>query len=752
MTESIHLKLMPQMPGPIEIGGLELHESPAIPEAATRLATKITAARREVGIGQQILSIIDMAVLTMDAQGIIIESNGSACLMFGYSAKELLGLSLHLLMPPHFRERHVASLEQFVKGEQIERRMSGRNEVTGYRKDGSSFSFQADIAKFRHNDEWRLVVTMRDVDQSKKDEQELSRRATHDLLTGLPNHVLIRESIVSAMLRSRRTGLNVALLFVDLNDFRVINDTHGSKAEEMVLRTVANRLNEQVRLSDTVARLAGDEFVVLCEQVEQAATMALLAERINVALRQPINFGGLSLYVTANIGIAIGNDSTHSADDMLRHANMPMYAINGKGHDGWRFFSEEIHEQAKQRMAITNGLKMALDRNELSTRFQPIVVAQSGRIVGAELLLRWHPPVGEVSPAVFIPIAELTGAIVPIGAWVFRQACIVEANWRARWGLNAPYVSVNVSVRQLNEASLTDDFATTIRETAADPTRIVIEITETALMVDVEKNILILHRLAELGLRVAVDDFGTGYSSLAQLIRMPVDILKIDKAFVDNVDKSPESRAVIRAVIKLGRALGLKLVAEGVENGTQQLELCGYGCDFIQGYYFHRPLQENIFIQTVEREMLDGSAGAVDSLHFLIYVSQAVELMSGPALDALLKQPRIFNLSTGITGCLLYQDGYFMQMLEGKREALFALMEKIKCDPRHRDVRIVIEGEARQRVFVDWSMALRDLTPGPNEPQFKQWQHRTISFLELAEDARTCYAHITASLHIGIAH
>jgi EAL domain-containing protein (putative c-di-GMP-specific phosphodiesterase class I) len=313
----------------------------------------------------------------------------------------------------------------------------------------------------------------------------------------------------------------------------------------------------------------------------------------------------VSLFVTASIGVAIGNGSTHSADDLLRFADTAMYAVKEKGRDGWQFFSESLQEQARQRLIITNGLRTAIERNELSPRFQPIVVADSGRIVGAELLLRWHPPEGEVSPAIFIPIAEMTGSIVQIGAWVFRQGCRAEADWRRRWGETAPYVSVNLSPRQLSEESLVDDFSAILRETGADPARLLLEITETSLMADVETNLRILRRLAALGLRVAVDDFGTGYSSLAQLTRLPVNVLKIDRAFVDGIDKSAESRTVIRAIIGLGRALGLKLVAEGVENGMQQRELCAYGCDFIQGYYFHRPLTENVFVDTLERERSD---------------------------------------------------------------------------------------------------------------------------------------------------
>jgi len=423
----------------------------------------------------------------------------------------------------------------------------------------------------------------------------------------------------------------------------------------------------------------------------------------------------------------------------LRH-----HSANDKSCEGCQLFKNSLKERAKHQIVFDNDMSMAIVRDELSPRFQPVVVAESGRIIGAELLLRWTPPQGEISPAVFIPIAEVTGAIVPIGAWVFRQACRAEADWRNRWGKKAPYISVNISARQLDEETLVDDFAAALRESAADPARIILEITETALMADVETNLRILRQLTDLGMKVAIDDFGTGYSSLAQLTRLPVDVLKIDKAFIDEVETSSESRAVVRSVIGLGRALGMKIVAEGVENKAQQLELCSLGCDFIQGYHFHRPLKSNEFIEVMEREFLCSSNLKETALHFLIYVSKAVEPMSKHALNTLLKQSKSFNHSMGITGHLLYQDGYFMQMLEGKRDVLFNLMDKVMKDPRHREVRIVIEGRARQRVFLDWSMALIDLTPEPNEPKFNTCQQRSISFFELAEDPRTCHIFITA--------
>jgi diguanylate cyclase (GGDEF)-like protein len=443
---------------------------------------------------------------------------------------------------------------------------------------------------------------MHDISERKRAEEELTRRATHDVLTGLPNRALIRERLGSTLLRSRRQGQSLALLFIDLDGIKAVNDTHGHEAGDAMLHAVAARLLELVRPGDTVARLAGDEFVILCEQVEQPAALATLAERINSALRKPVEFNGIPLFVTASIGVAVGHGTTHSADDLLRSADTAMYAVKEKGRDGWQFFNEGLQEQARQRLSITQGLRQAIERHELSPRFQPIVTADSGRIVGAELLLRWHAASGEVAQQVFSPVAEMTGAILAIGNWVFREGCRAEAEWRRRWGEAAPYVSINLSARQLNEATLAQEFAAALNEFGADPSRLLLEVTETSLMADVEANLRILRQLADLGLRVAVDDFGTGYSSLAQLTRLPVDVLKIDRAFVDGIEKSEESRTVIRAVIGLGRALGMKLVAEGVENTVQLAELRAAGCDLIQGYHFYRPLLEADFIQACNEQ------------------------------------------------------------------------------------------------------------------------------------------------------
>jgi diguanylate cyclase (GGDEF)-like protein len=571
---------------------------------------------------------------------------------------------------------------------------------------------------------------------------ELTRRATHDELTGLPNRAFMLERLTNALKRSRRHGLEVALLFIDLDRFKQVNDTHGHTAGDVVLTALSQRLVGHVRVGETVGRLSGDEFVILCEEIKESAEVGLLAGRINDVLRSPIDYKGLSIFVTASIGIALGRGDLHTADELLGFADEAMYAVKKSGCDGHQFFNEAVHAQVRQHMRISNGLRVAIEQNELSVRYQPIVVADTGKIVGAELLLRWNPPEGEVSPAIFIPIAETTRMMVPIGAWVFEQACQTEVAWRLKWGDKAPYVSVNLSARQLNEESLPEDFAALIAASQADPSRLLLEITETTLMTDLETNLRVLHQLAALGLRIAVDDFGTGYSSLAQLTRLPVDVLKIDREFVNSVGERSESRTVVRAIIGLGHALGLKIVAEGVETAAQQLELSAYGCDFIQGYYFHRPATLDAFVNIVDRELKEGTAITIEPLHLLIYVSTSVKGLSSDEVKALVDGSAVRNQAIAVTGCLLYHDGYFMQMLEGSKSNIQKLFAKISIDPRHCNVQVVIEAAASRRIFTGWGMVRGDRTKDISQLDFKPWQRRSMSFMEIAEDARTCHAYI----------
>ncbi|MGE5386049.1 MAG: putative bifunctional diguanylate cyclase/phosphodiesterase, partial [Betaproteobacteria bacterium] len=525
------------------------------------------------------------------------------CELFGYTMAEMLGLSVHELLPPDFRAMHADMFALFIAGEETERRMGERSELVGYRKNGTVFPLQISIAKFRQGDDWVMVATMNDITERKRADQELVRQATHDPLTGLPNRTLVRERLTIALQRSRRKGTNVAVLFVDLDGFKQINDSYGHDAGDTLLKTIAVRLQEQVRPGDTVGRLAGDEFVVLGELLHEPESICGLAERLNESLRQPVLFSEVPLAVTASIGIAIGHGRTHSADDLLRSADTAMYAVKEKGRDGWQFFSDNLQDQARQRISVTKGLRQAIERKELSLQFQPIFAGTGGRIVGAELLLRWNPPEGHVSPAVFVPIAEMTDSILPIGSWVFEQGCRAEIAWRNRWGDGAPFISLNVSAKQLQGETLAKEFQAILKSTGADPRRILLEIAESALMANIESHADVLQQLTELGLRIAIDDFGTGYSSLPQLARLPISYLKIDHTFISEIEGRSGNPGLIDAFISLGKALGFELVAEGVENDFQLKALHRQGCNLMQGYLLSHPLGENELIEAVNRNL-----------------------------------------------------------------------------------------------------------------------------------------------------
>ena len=559
------------------------------------------------GMADRILDIADAAVVAADEQGRIFGGNRGLCDLFGYRLDELLGMTVHDLLPPHLRAQHRLQVERFIASGSDGRRMAAyrASEVTGYRKDGSYVPIEAAIAKLRDGDRWWLVATLRDVSNARRIREELVRQATHDALTGLPNRAMIRDRIVATLRRARRAGHHCTLLFIDLDDFKTVNDTHGHEVGDALLRHVGDTLSRNIRPGDTLARLSGDEFVVLCEHTEHPGDASALAERLLDALREPAQVGSVRLGISASIGIAFDDGHLHSADELLRAADAAMYAVKETGRGRWRFFNAALHEEIQQRMAVTRGLRDALAKNQFQLHFQPIVEVASGRIVGAEALLRWASDDGMVPPSTFIPIAESIGLMGPLGRWVFEQGCRAEVAWRRAWGAEAPYVSINVSARQFDDRNLVAEFAGLLATTGADASRVVVEITETSLMADVESSQETLRGLTALGLRIAVDDFGTGYSSLAYLARLPVNVLKIDRTFVDGLEGSAEKRSIVRIVVALARSLGLSLVAEGVESAAQLAELRENGCDAVQGFLFHRPQSAAAFADTL-RQRLSG--------------------------------------------------------------------------------------------------------------------------------------------------
>ncbi|MBF0469382.1 MAG: EAL domain-containing protein, partial [Desulfamplus sp.] len=527
------------------------------------------------------------------------------------------------------------------------------------------------------------------------------------------------------------------------DNFKIVNDTYGHDAGDELLVSIADRLVKFTRPGDIVGRLGGDEFVVLSEYVDSDETVIKIAQRINEVMRKPFNSSNRIVYISASIGMAIGHGSTHSAEDLLRNSDAAMYMAKEHGRDGWYLFSSQIYENLVQKISITNGLKTAIELNEFHLVYQPVVATNSKIIKGAESLLRWNRAEGPVSPAYFIPLAELSGDIVSIGRWVFREACKTIARIQGEFQSNTPYTSINVSTRQLNEDGIVAEFKAILKETGAKPENIVIEITETSLMTDVHKNILVLNELADLGMRIAVDDFGTGYSSLLQLLKMPLSIIKIDREFIDGLDKKPQSRAITSAVTKMASVMDKKTIAEGVENEAQLFELQAQGCDMIQGFYFYRPMAVDEYIELLQNQKVSDTNDK-PKVYTVIYVSRASESLTHNNIQEILEVARKRNAELCITGFLIFNNGYFMQFLEGRKEFIDTLLEKIVNDRRHDNVRIILSTFNKKRLFTDWTMGYWNMRDAGSEIDFSTWQKQTFNLLEISNDAKLCYAFFEA--------
>jgi diguanylate cyclase (GGDEF)-like protein len=425
---------------------------------------------------------------------------------------------------------------------------------------------------------------------------EAMEKAHHDALTGLASRTLFMNRADQALACAVRDGANVAALFVDLDRFKMVNDSMGHAAGDRLLVAVADRLRSCLRPGDTAARLGGDEFAVLLAEVTSVHDARPVAHRIVEALRAPFVIEGKEVFVSASVGVALGPDGSDrpSAETLVLHADMAMYRAKKAGKDRYEVFEPAMQAAFQQRLELEADLRRALSGDEFTVYYQPIVRLDDGMVTGMEALIRWmHPQRGVVAPVDFIPMAEETGLIVPIGEWVLRQACRQAAAWNQQY--RPPEgerlsVSVNLSPRQLEQPDLPAVVAAALVDSGLDPSLLVLEITESLLITDAEATIRQLRQLRMLGVRVAIDDFGTGYSSLSYLRQYPVDIIKIDKSFVDDLGQGPQTSALTLAIVQLGRSLQLTTVAEGIEAAEQRDELLDGNCQFGQGYYFARPL------------------------------------------------------------------------------------------------------------------------------------------------------------------
>jgi diguanylate cyclase len=421
-------------------------------------------------------------------------------------------------------------------------------------------------------------------------EDELVFHAHHDALTGLPNRTLLRERLHLELAHARRDGSELALLFLDLDRFKSINDTLGHDGGDQLLCECAKRLVSSVREGDTVARLGGDEFVVLLTGLNGSMDVAKLAGQMLALLSQSFEIAGVECFVGASIGISVYPSDGTTADALLKNADIAMYRAKDNGRNCFIFFEESMNLAQQQRAVIERELRLAMERGQLSVQYQPRITLQGDKLLGAEALLRWqHPELGWVSPAVFIPIAEDIGLIAELGAWVLRHACGQLATWQAS-GYAIGSISVNVSGRQLKTEDLVAEVRDALSASNLPPEALEFEVTEGVLIDDMASVIALLGSLRRLGVSVALDDFGTGYSSMAYLRRLPIDILKIDQSFIRDMEKDESARNIVRAIIALAKSLGKTVVAEGIETQVERDLLVGMGCDEGQGYFFSRPL------------------------------------------------------------------------------------------------------------------------------------------------------------------
>lgn len=481
-------------------------------------------------------------------------------------------------------------------------------------RDGSYRHLDATVTNLLDNTAVRgIVVNARDVTEQAAAVRALEQQALHDALTGLPNRVLFRDRLAHALDRAHRQPAQVAILFLDLDNFKVVNDSLGHPAGDALLLATARRLEECLRHGDTVARFGGDEFIVLLEDVRNVEEALGLARRLLVCVEGPVSILGREVQTTASIGVALHQGGDQGADDLLRDADTAMYRAKAAGRDRIAVFEPWMNVEALARLELEEELRRAISQQELRVVYQPIVELATGRVDRFEALVRWqHPARGLLLPDAFIPLAEETGLVLPLGQWVLAEACQQLRQWRA-WFPDRPTLglSVNLSVRQVQDPTLAELVGDVLSTTGLQAEDLQLEITESAVMPDQRVARTILRRLRDQGIRLALDDFGTGYSSLNYLRGFPTDVLKIARSFVTGMVREPRDAAIVAAIIDLGHALGMIVTAEGVRTKAQTQQLLAMGCDLGQGYDFARPLGAEAVPTFLARPGGAGAAGII---------------------------------------------------------------------------------------------------------------------------------------------
>ncbi|HEY3329304.1 MAG TPA: EAL domain-containing protein [Capsulimonadaceae bacterium] len=557
--------------------------------ANDRLSIQADARRRsEARYSAMLRNATDITLIVGD-DGRVKFQTAAMETVFGHRADSLHEQSLIGYVHPSESTRIEALLSGIAQspGGTVETEVRIRDANGSFRPAEVTITNMTDVA-----DVGGLVVTCRDITDRKKFEGQILHQAFHDALTGLPNRALFRERIVHAIERAKRGNDLMAVLFLDLDNFKNINDTLGHEAGDILLVETARRLQTCTRGADTVARLGGDEFTVLLEEVTDESEARIIAERIVEAIRKPVNLAGRDYLIGGSVGLVFGSGQYADADELLRDADTAMYQAKGHGKGKYVVFEQSMNADIVRRVELETALRRGVANGEFEMYYQPIVDLQTSAVVEFEALLRWnHPSRGVLLPAEFIVAAEETGLIVPLGMWALEESCREAAKWRdALTGAKSPRVSVNMSARQLIEADFVEKVAAALRSSGLPGELLKLEITETVMMQDTANTIPKMNQLRELGIRIAIDDFGIGYSSMAYISTLPVDTLKIDQSFVDKMRTQNEDIAIVGAIVTLAKTLNLVVTSEGIETREQLDLLTEMGCEEGQGYHLARPM------------------------------------------------------------------------------------------------------------------------------------------------------------------
>jgi diguanylate cyclase (GGDEF)-like protein/PAS domain S-box-containing protein len=526
------------------------------------------------------------AIFSFDLDGLFLSANKAFSTLTGYAFEELRKMSLQPLVAPESREQVMASFFEAARGR------PQSYEAAGIRKDGGRFEVHATNLPIAVNGAIVGVHGIaRDITHSRNYERRIEYLATYDSLTGLPNRNLLEDRMRHAILQAARLDLKMAVLFLDLNRFKIVNDSLGHDKGDLLLQLVAKRLQETVREGDTVARLGGDEFVVVLENLSAVEAVSAVADNLLNAVAMPVRLAAVDLTISISIGASVYPRDGSDAATLLKNADLAMYQAKQMGPGAFRFYSADMNTRVRERLLNENQLRLALENEELILHYQPRIDVASRRIVGIEALVRWaHPEKGLVAPTEFIPLAEEIGLIGELGEWVLKTACRQNRLWQDQ-GLPPIKVSVNLSAHQLRSASTIDQtIQNVLTETGLDARWLELEITESSLMQNIESTLHMLLEIRQSGVSISIDDFGTGYSSLSYLKRLPIDTLKIDKSFIRDIAIDQDDAAIVTATIAMAHTMRLKVVAEGVTSTDQIHFLESRQCDEVQGFLLSYPL------------------------------------------------------------------------------------------------------------------------------------------------------------------